>query len=142
MNKNKISDTKIALVSFDENNKKKYYSYATFYGDLTADDILLVNTKKGIKSVTFYGYTDSEEIKSLYTKEDINNFNNMAKAWIIGRIDLKDIENNINISETKTDIKLCLETIEMLKQRKGKEIQIDFYNRRLESLLKKYSDLI
>lgn len=144
MDKEKISETRYVIVTFDDTSKKKYYSYRTFFADLNSDDVLLVETMNGIKSVTFAGYVDDDSLSMIFSKEVLDDYKQKASKWIIGKLDKDEIQKNINISHIKDEIKKCVKVIERLKDktstlavtRRGR------YKEQLDKLLEEYSKLI
>lgn len=144
MDKKDICETRYCVVTFDETNKQKYYSYKTFFGDLTSKDVIYVDTPKGIKGVSFRGYVDKDDNSTAFTEEEKEDFRSKANKWILGKINTDDIDSFINIAETKSKIKRCIQRIEKLKNSESKTAarMIFKYKEQLNSLLEEYSKLI
>ena len=72
---------KCARVSFDKG--KLYYSYMTNIDNLIYSDLVLVDTKNGVKLAKFSRYTTSMHESSLATR------------WIYKKVDAKALANNL-----------------------------------------------
>lgn len=144
MDKEKISEARYVIVTFDDTSKKKYYSYKTFFADLSSDDTLLVTTKNGIKSVTFVGYVDDNSLSIIFSQEVLDDYRQKASKWIIGKLDEDEIQKNINISNMKDKIKKCVKVIEGLKDKTSTlaVIKRQICKEQLDKLLEEYSKLI
>lgn len=126
---------KIAQVCFllDRSNEvgDTRYSYFTDIEDLDWEDVVVVETRYGIKTAIFMNYIESD---SLAAKK--------ARAWIIQKVDMSELEVK------KAKLKKLQEIKNKLMERKAKIEERQIFelmaktDSAMASLLKEYDELM
>ncbi len=109
----------------------KRYSYFTDIEDLDWEDVVVVETRYGIKTAIFMNYIESD-----------NPAANKANAWIIEKVDTSELENKKARMRKLQDVKnKLMERKAKLEERRIFEImaQTDSV---MDDLLKEYDKLI
>ncbi|SHI90992.1 hypothetical protein SAMN05444401_1756 [Clostridium amylolyticum] len=119
------------LKDFSTEVEDKRYSYFTDIEDLDWEDIVVVETRYGVKTAIFMNYIESNEPAA-----------KKASAWIIQRVDISELENKKAKLRKLQDIKSKL----LARKAKVEERQIFEIMAKADpimaDLLKEYDSLL